>query len=209
MLFVISLSIVAYLLGAAPWGLIIARVFCGVDPRTAGSRNTGATNVARLCGFGWGVATLFCDIFKGTLPVLLAMWDSTDVAAISTVALCAVLGHVFSCFMGFRGGKAVATSIGVFLPIAFLPTLISCLVCIGVIAVTRFVSLGSLCLLASLPIVLWFFGATCWIPLALLLLAVVAYRHRENIVRLREGRENRLVLSKKGSLTGQQKDNHA
>ena len=207
MLFVISLSIVAYLLGSAPWGLVIARVFCGIDPRTAGSRNTGATNVARLCGFGWGVATLFCDIMKGTLPVLLALWDTSDPAAISTVAFFAVLGHVFSCFMGFRGGKAVATSIGVFLPIAFLPTLISCLVCIGIIAVTRFVSLGSLCLLASLPVTLWLCDAACWIPLAVLLFLVVAYRHKENIVRLREGRENRLVLSKTGSLERQNKGN--
>ena len=109
--------------------------------------------------------------------------------------------------MGFRGGKAVATSIGVFLPIAFLPTLISCLVCIGIIAVTRFVSLGSLCLLASLPVTLWLCDAACWIPLAVLLFLVVAYRHKENIVRLREGRENRLVLSKTGSLDRQNKGN--
>lgn len=205
MLFAISLSIVAYLLGSIPWGLVIARVFCGVDPRTAGSRNTGATNVARLCGFGWGVATLFCDIFKGTLPVLLALLESSDPAVISTVAFFAVLGHVFSCFMDFHGGKAVATTIGVFLPLAFLPTLVSCLICIGVIAASRFVSLGSLCLVGSLPLVLAVFGEWCWIPLAVLLFLVVAYRHKENIVRLREHRENRLVLSKKGTLTADKK----
>lgn len=201
MLFAISLSIVAYILGSIPWGLVIAQVFCGVDPRTAGSRNTGATNVARLCGFGWGVATLFCDIFKGTLPVLLALLESSSPAVISTVAFSAVLGHVFSCFMDFRGGKAVATSIGVFLPLAFVPTLVSCLICIAVIAASRFVSLGSLCLLGSLPFVLALFGEWCWVLLAVLLFLVVAYRHKENIVRLREHRENRLVLSRKGKLT--------
>ena len=198
MLFVISLSIVAYLLGSAPWGLVIAKVFCGVDPRLEGSRNTGATNVARLCGFGFGVATLFCDIFKGVLPVLLAMLDTDNPIAISTVAFFAVLGHVFSCFLGFRGGKAVATSIGVFLPLAFGPTLLSCLVCIAVIAVTRFVSLGSLCLLGSLPVTLAAFGAFVWVPLALALFVLVAYRHRENIARLKSGTENRLTISRKG-----------
>lgn len=198
MLFVISLSIVAYLLGSAPWGLVIAKVFCGVDPRLEGSRNTGATNVARLCGFGFGVATLFCDIFKGALPVLLAMLDTDNAAAISTVGFFAVLGHVFSCFLGFRGGKAVATSIGVFLPLAFLPTLVSCLVCIAVIALTRLVSLGSLCLLGSLPITLFVSGECSFIPLALALFVVVAYRHKENIARLKAGTENRLTISSSG-----------
>lgn len=197
MLFVLGLSLVAYLLGSVPWGLVIAMTFCGVDPRRDGSRNTGATNVARLCGFGWGVATLFCDIAKGALPVILALLDSPDPAAVSVVALCAVLGHVFSCFMGFRGGKAVATSIGVFLPLSFSATLLSCVVCLAVIAVTRFVSLGSLCLLASLPVTLFLLGGCQWIPLALALLVLVAWRHRENIARLRAGTENRFSFSRK------------
>ena len=106
-----------------PWGLVIAKTFCGVDPRLDGSRNTGATNVARLCGFGWGVATLACDVLKGALPVWLALRVNPAPLFVSAVALACVLGHVFSCFMRFRGGKAVATSIGVFLPLAFWPLL--------------------------------------------------------------------------------------
>lgn len=189
MLVALPLAAVAYLLGSTPWGLIIARLFCQVDPRLAGSRNTGATNVARLCGFGWGVATLACDIGKGVLPVFLACLDGLSVASVTFIALAAVAGHVFSCFMGFRGGKAVATSIGVFLPLAFWPLLCSCLLCLVVIWRTEYVSLGSLTLVGSLPLMLLFFGAWQWIPLSLCVLALVAWRHRENIARLRAGTE--------------------
>ncbi|MDO5535957.1 MAG: glycerol-3-phosphate 1-O-acyltransferase PlsY [Desulfovibrionaceae bacterium] len=199
MLFVIALAIIAYVLGSCPWGLIIAKVFCGIDPRTAGSRNTGSTNVARLCGFGWGVATLACDIAKGMVPVLLALWDGGSAVQVSFVALAAVLGHVFSCFMGFRGGKAVATSIGVFIPLAFVPTLISSILCLVVIGVSGFVSLGSLTLLASLPIVLVLCGSPEWLPLALCLLVLVAWRHKENIARLRAGQEKSWRKSKQKS----------
>lgn len=196
MLFTLSLAIVAYVLGSCPWGLLIARVFCGIDPRAGGSHNTGATNVARLCGFGWGVAVLACDICKGLVPVLLALWDGGCFIQVSVVALAAVLGHVFSCFMGFRGGKAVATSIGVFIPLAFFPTLIASCICLLVIWRSGFVSLGSLTLLASLPIVLAIFGSWEWIPLALCLLLVVAWRHKENIARLRAGTEKSWLKSR-------------
>ena len=91
----------AYALGSVPWGLVIAKTFCGVDPRLDGSRNTGATNVARLCGFGWGVATLACDVLKGALPVWLALRVNPAPLFVSAVALACVLGHVFSCFMRF------------------------------------------------------------------------------------------------------------
>ncbi len=199
MLSVLLLSAAAYLLGSTPWGLILARGFCGVDPRTAGSRNTGATNVSRLCGFGWGVATLLCDVAKAALPVALALLDGCSAAGASLVALCAVLGHVFSCFMGFRGGKAVSTSIGAFLPLAFLPILVSCLLCLAVIGRTGFVSAGSLTLVASLPLVLLLFGDFQWIALALCLLLLVAWRHRENIGRLRAGTETSFLKSRQKS----------
>ncbi|MDE7065682.1 MAG: glycerol-3-phosphate acyltransferase, partial [Desulfovibrionaceae bacterium] len=84
--------ICAYLLGAVPYGLVIGRTFCGVDPRTAGSHNVGATNVARLCGFPWGVATLACDILKGALPVWAALHINQSAVFVTLVALAAVLG---------------------------------------------------------------------------------------------------------------------
>lgn len=188
-------GILGYLLGATPYGLIIARVFCHTDPRTGGSHNTGATNVARMCGFGWGVATLACDLLKGALPVFLAQMETGSPVVVTVAALSAVLGHVFSCFMNFKGGKAVATSIGVFLPIAFPPLLIACLLCLIVIWRTEFVSAGSLTLVCSMPILLCLFGDFQWLPLSLCVLAIVVWRHRENIERLRNGTEKSFLKS--------------
>ena len=187
----------AYALGSVPWGLVIAKTFCGVDPRLDGSRNTGATNVARLCGFGWGVATLACDVLKGALPVWLALRVNPAPLFVSAVALACVLGHVFSCFMRFRGGKAVATSIGVFLPLAFWPLLAASLLCVLIIWRSGYVSLGSLALVTALPLGLCLTGQWAWLPLALCGWALVVWKHRENIARLRAGTEKTWRKGKK------------
>ncbi|MGE9984706.1 glycerol-3-phosphate 1-O-acyltransferase PlsY [Desulfovibrio sp. SGI.169] len=188
--------IVAYALGSVPWGVVIARTFCDVDPRAGGSRSTGATNVSRLCGFGWGVATLICDVLKGALPVWVALAISPTPLFVSLTGLACVLGHVFSCFMGFRGGKAVATSIGVFLPLAFWQLLLASALCLLVIWRSRYVSLGSLTLVTVLPLLLMLSGAWKWLPLSLCLLVLVAWRHHENIVRLLTGTEKAWLKSK-------------
>ena len=187
----------AYALGSVPWGLVIAKTFCGVDPRLDGSRNTGATNVARLCGFGLGVATLACDVLKGALPVWLALRVNPAPLFVSAVALACVLGHVFSCFMRFRGGKAVATSIGVFLPLAFWPLLAASLLCVLIIWRSGYVSLGSLALVTALPLGLCLTGQWAWLPLALCVWALVVWKHRENIARLRAGTEKTWRKGKK------------
>lgn len=181
--------VLAYVAGSAPWGLIIARFFCNVDPRTSGSGNTGATNVARLCGFQWGVLTLACDVAKGALPVWLAQALGVEPVGVGLVALAAVAGHAFSCFMGFRGGKAVATTIGVFLPLAFWPLLVACLLCLAVIWRTNYVSLGSLTLVTALLPGLLISGQFVWLAPALVIWVLVVYKHRENIERLRAGTE--------------------
>ena len=181
--------LLAYVAGSVPWGLVIARVFCGVDPREGGSRNTGATNFARLCGFGWGVLTLLCDLGKGALPVALALWADLSPVWVSLTGLAAVLGHVFSCFMRFRGGKAVATSIGIFLPLAFWPLFGACLLCLLVIWRSGYVSLGSLTLVSALVLGLLFCGIWTWLPLGLCVWGLVVWKHRENIARLRTGTE--------------------
>ena len=191
----------AYVLGSAPWGLVIGKTFCGIDPRESGSRNTGATNVARLCGFKWGVVTLLCDVLKGAMPVWLAFKINASPAFVSIVALACVLGHVFSCFMKFRGGKAVATSIGIFLPLAFWQLLASALLCTLVIWRSGFVSLGSLTLVTALPVALAVSGQWVWLPLALGVWAVVVWKHRENIVRLRSGTEKSWLKSKNNNET--------
>ena len=163
--------VLGYVLGSAPWGLVIARTFCGIDPRNDGSRNTGATNVARLCGFRWGVLTLACDLGKGALPVALALWLDLSPLLVTCVALACVLGHVFSCFMGFRGGKAVATRSG-------------------------FVSLGSLTLVTVLPFALLAATKYAWVPLSLCIWALVVWKHKENIARLRAGTEKSWLKSR-------------
>lgn len=181
--------ILGYVLASVPWGLVIAKSCCGIDPRLHGSRNTGATNVARLCGFGWGVATLVCDVAKGAVPVWLAWHVTPSPLVISAVGLACLVGHIFSCFLHFRGGKAVATSIGVFLPLAFWPLVGAAVACVLVIWRSGFVSLGSLTLVSVLPLLLAVAGMWTWVPLSLAAAALVIWKHRENIARLRSGTE--------------------
>lgn len=188
--------IMAYVAGSIPFGMVIAKTFCHVDPRLAGSRSIGATNVSRLCGFSYGVLTLACDVCKGLLPVWGALWLDDAPFFVSLTGLACVTGHVFSCFLGLKGGKAVATTIGVFIPLGFWPLLGSCALCMLVIWRTGFVSLGSLSLVASLPVFLTFAHLYQWIPLSLCLCLIVFVKHKDNIKRLREGTEKSWLKSK-------------
>lgn len=189
--------IMSYIIGSIPFGVFIAKTFCGIDPRLAGSKSSGATNVSRLCGFGYGVLTLLCDVAKGALPVWGALYfDPYATVFISITAFACVIGHVFSCFMHFKGGKGVATSIGVFIPLAFQPLLGACALCLLVIWRTGFVSLGSLTLWASMPILLMFVGAWQWLPLSICIAAIIFIKHEENVHRLRMGTEKPWLKSK-------------
>lgn len=181
--------ILAYLLGSVPFGLLVAKLFCGVDPREAGSGNTGATNVARLCGAKFGVLALVLDVLKGYLPATLAVAGSLGATGISLVALAAILGHVFSPFLGFKGGKAVATTIGAFLALMPLGALLSVAACVLVIALTGYVSLGSLTLALCLPVFALLTGKLAYLPLAAVVMLLLFWRHRENIRRLSRGEE--------------------
>lgn len=181
---------VTYVLGSVPYGLVFAKLFHGIDPRTAGSCSVGATNVARLCGRPSGAATLLCDILKGALPVWVAVtYINPGAFFVTCVALAAILGHLFSCFLKFKGGKAVATSIGVCLPLVFGPLLLSSLLCLLVIWRSGYVSLGSLTLVGSLPVMVMLFGLWQWLPLTLVILPLVVWSHRTNIQRLVCGTE--------------------
>ena len=187
----------AFFLGAVPFGLVIAKTFKGIDPRKAGSGHIGSTHVARLCGLPWGILTLFCDIMKGLLPVLLAVYLLPSPYMQSVVALAAVAGHVKSPFLGFRGGKGVATTIGALLPLAFWPLLCAVLCCVAVIAVTRYVSLGSMVMSVSLVVFYALFGRFDLVPLALILCAMIIWAHRANIGRLMRGEESKFLAGKK------------
>ena len=187
---------VTYVIGSVPFGLLIARTFCGIDPRTAGSGNVGSTNVARLCGQKWGVLTLLCDILKGAVPVFISLY-LTDNALIHTLtALAAIFGHLFSCFLKFKGGKAVATSIGVFISLSFWQLFVAAMICILLIWRSGFVSLGSLGLVTSLPIILIISGRLELLPLSLIVMCLVYWSHRDNIKRLARGEEKTWIKSK-------------
>ena len=178
-----------YVIGSIPFGLVFGKTFCNIDPRTAGSGNVGATNVARLCGKPWGAATLLCDLLKGAIPVFVIMQFSSSELAYTLTALAAILGHLYSCFLGFKGGKAVATSIGVLIPLAFWQLLVAVAICLFLIWRSGFVSLGSLSLVAAMPLLLILTGKFSVLPLSLIILALVFWSHRENIRRLARGEE--------------------
>ena len=181
--------VAAYFLGSIPFGLVFARCAQGVDPRLAGSGNIGATNIARLCGFGWGVCTLVCDLGKGLAVAGVASYINPDAVFVTLASLAVVAGHRWSCFMGFKGGKAVATSIGIFLPLAFWQTFVAVVFCLVCILRSGFVSAGSLAFVASLPLLLLLTGVWRFIPLALIVAMLVVKAHEANILRLLRGEE--------------------
>ncbi len=181
--------VLTFLAGSVPFGLFISRIYYNVDPRSSGSGNVGATNVARLCGTKAGVATLVFDLAKGFLPIWIGLAISDNTFFLSMTALVAILGHMYSPFLYGKGGKGVATTLGVFAALAFTATLLSSLVCILTIALTGYVSMGSLILMAVLPLFLLFTGKYALIPIALVVLVLVFWKHRENINRLAMGQE--------------------
>lgn len=183
----------AYLLGSVPYGLIIATKFCGTDPRTAGSGNVGATNVARLCGKGWGALTLLCDLGKGALAVSLALymaryfdgWQYTHLAA----GFFVIVGHMFPVFFHFKGGKGVATTVGVFLVLSPLPFIMAAIICLLVIWRSGFVSAGSLTLALCIPLFAAVMGQYAVAVLGGIVALMIIIAHRQNIRRLVKGEE--------------------
>jgi acyl phosphate:glycerol-3-phosphate acyltransferase len=191
-----------YLLGSLPWGLWLPRLVAGVDVRTLGSGNIGATNVWRTLGFKLGVAVAVLDIAKGAAAALLGRWLGDDL--IGVLAGCAAMaGHWRPFFLGFaRGGKIVATTGGVGLAVAPLATLSAGGLWIVVFLVTRYASLASMVSAASLPLFALLFGASSPVlaftaggAIAIVLL------HRTNIARLVHGQENKMQLKKRTTAT--------
>jgi glycerol-3-phosphate acyltransferase PlsY len=186
----VLLIAVGYGLGSIPTGLLIARWQKGVDIRQHGSGNIGMTNVLRAVGKGAAVLTLVGDLAKGLIPVLIAWVWLTSPWAIGLVALAAVVGHLYPLFAGFHGGKGVATTLGVFIPLLPGPLLIAFVVWAACVAFWRQVSLGSLVAAASLPMMALLWGSpAAYCLYALLAAALIWYRHGENIKRLLAGTE--------------------
>jgi glycerol-3-phosphate acyltransferase PlsY len=186
------LVLLAYLLGSVPTGYILGH-WGGVDVRKAGSGNVGATNVARVVGKRYGIVTLVVDIAKGFVPIIIAIsWGMTPVAT-ACVGVAAFLGHLYSVFLRFQGGKGVATALGIFLGLAPWATLVLMVIFLVVLSATRVVSLSSMVASACAPIVFWFFfHSPVLTGTSLFIAAMIVLRHRGNIKRLKLGTEPRL-----------------
>ncbi len=186
----------AYLIGSIPFGLLLSRR-SGIDIRQHGSGNIGATNVSRLVGKKVGLITLLLDAVKGFLPMLAAglLLNSDDSSRDLITALCgaaAVTGHMFPVFLRFKGGKGVATALGIFLYLAPKALLISVAIFIALAVPTGFVSLGSLLGAAAMPPSLYFFDEPLWkFWLATFVALMIWIKHQQNIRRLLRGTEKR------------------
>ena len=183
--------ICAYLLGSVPTGLLLARAF-GINIRETGSGNIGATNVYRTVGRKLGILTLLGDCLKGLIPVLIAKWAGLPDIWVAAIGLAAFLGHVYTIFLRFKGGKGVATALGVFLGTAPLSLLGGLIVFALVLYRWRYVSAASISAAFIVPVVVTVItGRPELIAMACAIAAIVIFRHRENIARLRAGTESK------------------
>jgi glycerol-3-phosphate acyltransferase PlsY len=179
----------AYLLGSIPTGFILG-AWAGVDVRKSGSGNVGATNVARVLGKRQGLYTLVADVAKGLLPVLIALQLGFTSRFASVVGIAAFLGHLFPAFLKFKGGKGVATALGVFIGLAPLGTLILVALFGAIMLISRTVSLSSMAAAAAAPAVFWCLSYDlAVIATSAGLAAIIILRHRSNIQRLLAGTE--------------------
>ena len=183
----------SYLIGALPFGLIIGKL-AGTDVRKEGSGNIGATNVTRLLGKKLGAVTLCCDVLKSYLPMFVAnILLKGQAHATVWVAICglaAVVGHIFPLYLKFKGGKGVASALGMFLFLSPLAVGLALLGFLVVVWFSGFVSLGSLTAATAMPLILWFSHEPLTkIVVCLPVVALIWWKHRENIKQLRRGEE--------------------
>ena len=199
----VLVALVAYLIGSINFAIIFSKKFAGFDLRERGSKNAGTTNVLRTVGKKAAILTLICDMLKGVVSVLLAMlvakiWTETDLEILKYLAgLMAIIGHTYPIYYGFKGGKGVATSLGVLLIVNPQIGLICLVFALTIMAFTRWVSLGSILAAILFPILTIFMvdnmGAKI---ISILIGALVVFNHRTNISRLKNGTENKLSLKK-------------
>jgi glycerol-3-phosphate acyltransferase PlsY len=211
---IIILALGSYLLGSVPTAIITGRIYKKIDIRQHGSGNAGATNVFRVLGWRAGLLVLIVDIFKGFLAAGLLvrlfpqLWFDLDYRIFWQImaGLIAILGHIWTIFAGFRGGKGVGTAAGVMLGLQPIPVLICLIVFMVIVARTHYVSLGSISSAILLPLILigYKFLLHLDVPVAMIILSVlvallIVFTHRQNIKRLIRGTENKISLNKKES----------
>ncbi len=202
----VLILIAAYLLGSIPFGYLIVRAQAGSDVRETGSGGTGATNVSRLAGKRAGIMTLVLDAAKGALAVYLAcrfLASESEVNYwVAAAAIVAVIGHIFPMWLGFRGGKGVATGVGVFLALSPLALAGAALIFLVVVLTTRYVSLGSITATVAFPVCVWLLarfvkpveGLDAIMTAAIVGGALIIFMHRANIGRLLSGTESKFKL---------------
>ncbi|CUT03699.1 glycerol-3-phosphate 1-O-acyltransferase PlsY [Candidatus Kryptobacter tengchongensis] len=213
MLNLVLIIALSYLVGSIPTSIIVGKLVKGIDIRNYGSGNPGGTNVIRVVGLGWGIFVILFDAFKGFFATyFIAKWFYGDASILNLTTLqiiagcSAVIGHIWTIFAGFKGGKGVSTSAGMLLGIAPFDLLIALMIFVIIVALTRYVSLGSIISAILFPFVIIFtekifklehsdfftlliFGS--------LIAVLIVYRHRSNIKRLIAGNENKLIFGKK------------
>jgi len=198
--------LIGYLLGSIPFGYLLVRLRSGRDVRAIGSGNIGATNVARAAGWSTGVATLILDLAKGAFAVWLAGdFSDGNIRIMMFTGLAAILGHIFPVWLKFRGGKGVATALGVFLMISWLAVAAAVAVFAIVVLFWRYVSLASVSAAAALPLLVYLLYAPGHAPPTavtagtLLASVLIIFKHRKNIERLMAGTEPRIEMGRKES----------
>jgi len=187
------MAVGGYLLGSIPFGLVVAKCLGTVDPRTAGSRNIGFTNVLRLSGKTAGALTLAGDMGKGWLVAWIAAHMFDREAVVAALALTPIVGHLYSVFLGFRGGKGVATAMGAVLGMAPSAGVVLVLVWLVTVAVWRYSSGAALAAFGAFPVVSVFLGRSwVFVFFSVVVSGLIVFRHRENVVRLWRGTEPRI-----------------
>lgn len=190
----LALLVLAYFIGALPTGLILVRVLRGEDIRHHGSGNIGTVNVLRVAGPAVAATVLLVDVLKGLIPVLVALRAGVAPWAVVACGLAAIAGHNWSVFLGFTGGKGIATSFGVLVGLSAPAAVAAAIVWLIAVAITRFASLGSLLAVVSVPITLWRLHAPSeYVGFGIIAALFALYRHRVNIQRLVAGTELRIT----------------
>lgn len=200
----ILVSIIAYFIGSISFSVIFSRKFAGFDVRDKGSKNAGTTNVLRMVGKKVAALTLVCDILKGVISIVIAItagaiWKDVDIEMLKYLAgFFAILGHTFPIFFEFRGGKGVATALGVLITLNWKIGLICLIFALILITFTKMVSFGSILSAILYPILILFMGNVKFgaVVVSLLITLLVIFNHRENIKRIKNGTENKISLKK-------------
>ncbi|NLK12149.1 MAG: glycerol-3-phosphate 1-O-acyltransferase PlsY [Candidatus Phytoplasma sp.] len=228
--YIILLMMFSYLLGSIPFGLIIGKWFKKIDIREHGSKNVGSTNAVRVLGFKWGALTFLFDCFKGIFPVVLvkyiigneALYIINNLDLIVIYGAAAVIGHIYPIYIGFKGGKAVATSVGVVISISPVIGVSGIALFFIIVAITKYASLASIIATLSVGVAMWL-DATIWhvwadkgpnnnslqynivnLILVSALVLMIIIKHRKNIFRLIKGTENKFGSKKKKNIEDKQ-----